>query len=225
MIDQLAIVRLLQLASPTLPVGSYTYSQGLEWAVEFGDVQDEATTLKWIEGLLTQVIGQYEVPLLAALITAWDGGDQNAAKHLNEEFLASRETAELRAETVQMGYSLRYLATEIPDLQVHPAVYEMDKIAYPTIWAAWASAWQIPGPAAVQAFVWSWCESQVMAAIKTVPLGQSAGQRLLIKLGASIPAIVLAGFELPQDAWNNFAPGYALACCSHETQYTRLFRS
>ncbi|MGA9394968.1 MAG: urease accessory UreF family protein, partial [Azonexus sp.] len=105
----LQLARLLQLASPALPVGAYTYSQGLEWAVESGIICDEATAGRWIADLMQHGIGCFEAPLVAALMTAWSAGDTADIANLNAEFLASRESAELRAETAQRGFSLRRL--------------------------------------------------------------------------------------------------------------------
>lgn len=223
--DNLALLRLLQLASPALPVGAYTYSQGVEWAVESGLIHNEATTLAWIGGVLENSIGLFEAPLLARLHTAWLEDDQAEAWRLNAEFLSSRETGELRAETVQMGYSLRRLAGALPNLPLRSALDSEEEIAFPTVWAAMAAAWEIPIPAALAAYLWSWCEGQILAAVKTVPLGQSAGQRLLVTLGGHIPAVVTRALTLPEDAWSNFAPGFAIASSRHEIQYCRLFRS
>ncbi|MGB9355479.1 MAG: urease accessory UreF family protein, partial [Azonexus sp.] len=98
MSDSLQLARLLQLASPALPVGAYTYSQGLEWAVECGVIRDEATAGRWIADLLDHGIGQFEAPLVFALMAAWTAADTGEIARLNDEFLASRESAELRAE-------------------------------------------------------------------------------------------------------------------------------
>lgn len=225
-----ALARLLQLASPALPVGAYTYSQGLEWAVEDGIVGDQASAEAWIGGLLEHGVGAFEAPLLAALHGAWSTADGGEAGRLNDLFLASRETAELRAETVQMGYSLRRLVHELGELGGLPGaaldgIDGIDQIAFPTVWAAVAVAWQIAPGAALTAYLWSWCENQTMAALKSVPLGQAAGQRLLLLLGSRIGAVVERALALPEDEWSNFAPAFAIACCRHETQYSRLFRS
>ncbi len=225
MTDPLSLIRLLQLASPALPVGAYTYSQGLEWGVESGEIHDEATTLIWIGGLLEYNVGQLEAPLLAALLAAWENSDEGEVRRLNREFLASRETAELRAESLQMGYSLQRMAEALPDLYIAPLLTGEAKVAFPTVWAALATAWKISPSAAVHAYLWSWCENQVMAAVKIVPLGQSAGQRLLAILGARIPAVAAHALTLPEEQWCNFAPGLAITSCLHETQYSRLFRS
>ena len=221
----LALPRLLQLASPALPVGAYTYSQGLEWAVEAGVVRDQKTAGQWIAGLLEQGIGRFEAPLTACLQRAWAAGETGDIERLNGEFLASRESAELRAETVQMGYSLRRLLHELEDFPLPPAFDALPEVAFPTGWALAAAVWEIPLADSLAAYLWSWCENQVMAALKAVPLGQAAGQRVLLVLGGRIPAVVQQALVLPEAEWSNFAPGLALASSRHETQYSRLFRS
>ncbi|HRE16067.1 MAG TPA: urease accessory protein UreF [Rhodocyclaceae bacterium] len=224
----LALARLLQLASPALPVGAYTYSQGLEWAVECGDVRDEASAGAWIVDLLRHAIGRFEAPLVAALMRAWADGNTEEVTRLNAEFLASRESAELRAETVQMGFSLRRLIADLRDEALTPVastLQPLPEVAFPTAWAGIAQAWGIPVADAVQAYLWSWAENQVMAALKAVPLGQAAGQRLLAALGAQLPALAEQALNLPEAAWANLTPAFAIASARHETQYSRLFRS
>ncbi|MGC4090777.1 MAG: urease accessory protein UreF [Polyangiaceae bacterium] len=228
MAPDLALPRLLQLASPALPVGAYTYSQGLEWAVEQGTIRNEADAGHWIGGLLEQGIGRFEAPLLAALMAAWQAGDGAEVARLNGDFLASREAAELRAETVQMGFSLTRLLRDLgqaPLAAVAGAAEALGEAAFPTVWAGVAAAWNIPPAAALTAYLWSWAENQVMAALKAVPLGQAAGQRLLAALGERLPDLAARAAVLPESAWSNFTPAFAIACARHETQYSRLFRS
>jgi urease accessory protein len=228
MSDSLRLTRLLQLASPTLPVGAYTYSQGLEWAVESGVIRDEATAGRWIADLLDHGIGQFEAPLVFALMAAWTAGDLAEVECLNAEFLASRETAELRAETAQMGFSLRRLLRDLRDDSlsgVAAGIEDFPEVAFPVAWSGIAAAWRISPDAAVTAYLWSWAENQVLAALKAVPLGQAAGQRLLADLGGRIPAAAVNAQNRPKSAWSNFTPGFAIACARHETQYSRLFRS
>ena len=228
MSPQLQLARLLQLASPALPVGAYTYSQGLEWAVESGVIRDETTAGRWIADLLQHGIGRYEAPLVFALMAAWTATDTPEITRLNAEFLASRESAELRAETAQMGFSMRRLLRDLRDeslSSIAAAVDALPEVAFPTVWAGIAAAWQIDPQAALTAYLWSWAENQVMAALKAVPLGQAAGQRLLAGLGQQSPAVAVDARKLPETGWSNFTPAFAIACARHETQYSRLFRS
>lgn len=225
----LPLVRLLQLASPALPVGAYTYSQGLEWAVECGRVKTEADTQRWIGDLLEWSVARFEAPLVACLLEAWAQGDDDTVRRLNDDFVASRETSELRAETVQMGYSLVRMLVELDAWSSLPGwrarLQTLDTPAFPTAWTAAAAAWKVPVADALAAYLWAWLENQVMAAVKTVPLGQSAGQRMLAVLGARIPDLVPLAIALPEGDWSNYTPGLALASSHHETQYSRLFRS
>jgi len=224
----LQLARLLQLASPALPVGAYTYSQGLEWAVESGVISNEATAGHWITDLMQHGIGRYEAPLVSALMQAWTAGDGAEIARLNNEFLASRESAELRAETAQMGFSLNRLVRDLRDpglASVESTLSNLGEIAFPTGWAGLAACWKIAPEAALTAYLWSWAENQVMAALKAVPLGQAAGQRLLAELGGRIPAVAVDAQKLPEMQWSNFTPAFAIACARHETQYSRLFRS
>ena len=226
--NSLALIRLLQLASPALPVGAYTYSQGLEWAVESGRVSDESSAGQWIGDLLSRSIGRFEAPLLVQLMLHWANGHTEEIQRLNADFLASRESAELRAESLQMGYSLNRLLDDLRDPELAPTravLSELPEIAFPTVWAGLAAAWQIETLAAVSAYLWSWAENQVMAALKAVPLGQAGGQRLLAELGRSIPAVAEIAMQLPEAAWSNFTPAFAICSVRHETQYSRLFRS
>ncbi|MBK7658216.1 MAG: urease accessory protein UreF [Betaproteobacteria bacterium] len=219
-----ALVRLLQLASPALPVGAYSYSQGLEAAVEAGLVKDAAGAERWIGEVLSLSVASLEAPLLARLMAAFAADDPAAASRWNDEFLASRESAELRAETVQMGYSLRRLAKEL-DFGGAGALEPLDEVSFPAAFAAVANAWAIAPEDAVTAYLWAWIENQVMAALKAVPLGQTDGQRVLLALGDRLPAAVQAALALHDEDLANFAPGLALLSSRHETQYSRLFRS
>ena len=221
------LTRLLQLASPALPVGAYAYSQGLEWAVESAVIKDEASALSWIGDLLQWNIGRFEAPLLAQMMRACNAHDTERLAQLNTRFLASRETAELRAETVQMGYSLTRLLGELgaeglPALELARALVTP---SYPAVWACTAAAWQIEESAALTAYLWAWVENQTLAALKAVPLGQASGQRIMLLLGARIAPLVEQARDLAEADYSNFAPGFAIACSQHETQYSRLFRS
>ncbi len=222
----LPLVRLLQLASPILPIGAYSYSQGLERAVEDGVVHDAASAQAWIGDVLELVVARGEAALAWRLLRA-AGRDWNAFAHWNAWFRASRETAELRAETEQMGSSLARLALDLGllDAPARDALPALAPVTLPAAFALAARGFALPASAALAGYVWAWLENQVLAAVKLVPLGQVAGQRMLMALGASLPQAVAAAAALADDDIATFAPGFALACARHETQYTRLFRS
>jgi urease accessory protein len=223
----LPLVRLLQLASPALPIGAYSYSQGLEWVVGQGDVRDAATAQLWIGDLLEHVMACGEAAIAWRLLVAAERSDWQAVTGWNAWFRASRETGELRAETEQMGGSLARLAVDL-DLLDAPARGALPALAPVTLPAAFALAARgsgVPADAALVAYLWSWLENQVLAAVKLAPLGQVAGQRMLAALGARIPAAAATAMGVADDDVSTFAPGLALASARHETQYTRLFRS
>jgi len=223
----LPLVRLLQLASPALPIGAYSYSQALERVVEDGAVRDAATAQAWILDLLELVVARAEAPVEWRLLAEARDGDWQGFATWNTWYRCSRETAELRAETEQMGGSLAKLASDLDlfDGQVSEAAAAVSPITLPAAFALAAHGFGIPPQAALTAYVWSWLENQVLAAVKLVPLGQVAGQRMLTTLGATIPAVVEAAMAMTDDDLSTFAPAFALASARHETQYTRLFRS
>ena len=227
MSTDLALARLLQLASPALPVGAYSYSQGLEAAVEAGLVRDAASAATWIGEVLAYAVARLEAPVWWRLHAAWCAGELQRVAHWNELFCSTRESAELRAETLQMGYSLQRLllglgAFDAPSLAQLRGVAD---ISFPAAFAFAVAQWEIPARSALIAYLWAWLENQVMAALKSVPLGQTDGQRLLLSLAALLPGIADAACALADDDLCNYTPGYAILCSQHETQYSRLFRS
>ncbi|HVO95083.1 MAG TPA: urease accessory UreF family protein [Terriglobales bacterium] len=225
--SDLRLVRLLQLVSPTLPVGAYSYSQGLESAVDAGVVRAVADAESWIGDMLEYAVVRMEAPLLLRLIDYWSARSYTDVVRWNDLFLASRETAELRAETIQMGYSLKRLLMEMEgrDEETRAPLTRMEEMAFPTAFAFAAARWQIPAQPALVAYLWAWLENQVMAAIKIVPLGQTDGQRILLKIGERLPAIAELAATIHDDDLGTFAPHLAILSSRHETQYSRLFRS
>ena len=217
-------VRLLQLASPSLPVGAYSYSQGLEAAVEAGIVHDAASASAWIGDVLAISLQAMEAPIFLRLVAAWEARDSEGARRWNEEFIASRESAELRAETLQMGYSLRTL---IGSLGIADAgdLDAFEELAYPAAFAFAVAAWQIDAREALSAYLFAWIENQVLASLKCVPLGQTDGQRVLLDLAQRIASTVETAAALGDHELSSLAPGLALLCARHETQYSRIFRS
>lgn len=227
MADTLALSRLLQLASPMLPVGAYTYSQGLEWAIESGEVHDFHTALNWVRAVLIHYQARFELPVLQRLYHAWQQQDLAAVETWNAFYAAGRDTAEAWAETHQMGYSLVRLVQSLDDLSptLSAQLSQLAAPTFPAVYAALAQHWKIPLPDALQAYAWGWLENQASATMKAVPLGQVAGQKMLLALGAVLPEIVAQAMVLPEEEISNFNPLLSLAGCLHETQYSRLFRS
>jgi len=221
-----ALVRLMHLASPMLPIGAYSYSQGLEWAVDEGTVRDAATAERWIGDLLDHVLPHGEGAVTWRLMRSAQESDWPAWAHWNAWFRASRETAELSAETEQTGSSLLRLldSLELIDVEVRDAL-PPTPITLPAAFSLAARGLGLGADAALTAYLWAWLENQVLCAMKSVPLGQVAGQKLLLRLGERIPHIVLEAKCTPDDDMTSFAPGLAIASSRHETQYTRLFRS
>jgi urease accessory protein len=220
----------LQLASTSLPVGAFSYSQGLEWAIEAGLVHDEATANQWLATTLDAGVGAWDATWVARLVEAWHQEDPSAIQSLCERFLASRETRELYAETRQMGRSMLELLRDdasvpAPMLALLERLEEEELLAYPAAWTALACHRGVGIEDAVIAYLWAWLESAVLAALKAIPLGQKAGQRLLLALGARLDDIATRAIARPLDACSNLLPGFTLASMHHETQYTRLFRS
>ncbi len=205
------LARLLQLASPALPVGAYSYSGGLESACEAGVVTDAASAQRWIGDVMEFSVARMELPMLFRMIQTQDW---------NEMFLASRESAELRAETVQMGYSLNRLFKDLGLGEV-----PVEEPSFPAAFAYAAAKWNIEPEAAMQAYLWAWLENQVMAAVKAVPLGQTDGQRILLSLGDRVSSLAKKAMQMKDEDVGNFAPGLAMLSARHETQYSRLFRS
>jgi urease accessory protein len=217
--------RLLQLASQALPIGGFSYSNGLESAIEAKRVTDSASAGAWIVDVLRFSIVPFDVPLLEDMTRAWIQDDFGTVRKLNDEFLASRESAELRAAAVQMGYSLRMLCTALPDLTLRwlDVLNALEEPGLPCVWAALGVSWSIDLEDLVSGYVWAFIENQTLAAVKAVPLGQSAAQKMLGEVSAR--ATVLLATPRISAPWTNFAPGLAVLSALHETQYSRLFRS
>ena len=225
--DPAALVRLLHLASPALPIGAYSYSQGLEWMVEAGAVHDAPSLRGWIADILQNVMASGEAPVLWRLLAAAQNNDIAAFAQWNAWFRASREGAELRAETLQMGGSLVKLLADLDvlDRAARDAIAAAEPLTLPAAFALAAHGWAMAPADAVTAYLWSWLENQILVALKTMAIGQVAGQKLLLSIGAAIPAIVASSRAVADNDISSFAPGLAIASARHETQYSRLFRS
>ncbi|SDO74772.1 urease accessory protein [Halomonas shengliensis] len=229
--DDLALLGLLQLVSPALPIGAFAFSQGLESAFELGWVNDEASLGDWLEGVLEDGLTRCELPALARLHAAWSEGDGAAIAAWDAWLAANRETAELAAEDARLGAalarllgSLALLPADLPEGE--PALPALPAGAgYVTLFAWAARVRGVPLRPALLGFAWAWLENQLAVACKALPLGHTAAQRLVERLRPALVAAVDEALALPDDALGPALPGLALASALHETQYSRLFRS
>ena len=221
---QMALLRLMQLTSPSLPVGAFAYSQGLEAAVEVGLLTDRDSAGRWILDIMKNGLARLELPLFYRLYTAWQAGDELTVKRYNAELFAQRETRELRAEDAHMGGALARLLTEL-DMPEAKAWKGNPKASFTTLFALGCMKWQIEVDQAAHGFLWSWLENQVAAAIKLVPLGQTDGQKLIGELLPHIPDLLAKAKMLTDDEIGASLPLLAILSGQHETQYSRLFRS
>jgi urease accessory protein len=217
-----SLLHLLQFASPALPIGGYSYSQGLEAALEQGLVTDARSARAWMVSYLHEVMAQWDGALFWRLLKAFEARDAAAVALWSECFLASRDTFESRAETVQMGYSLTRL---IAELGVADVTVLGEEVSMPAAFACAVDALDIPHEEALLALLFTWLENQVLVCVKSVPLGQVAGQRLLLSLRPELERAAQTARTLPDEALSNWAPGLSMLSMRHEVQHGRLYRS
>ena len=220
----LSDLRLYQLISPALPIGGFTYSQGLEWAVEAKWVSDKDTLENWLAGLLDHSIATLELPVLMRLHQAFSDSDEVAVVRWSQYLLASRETMELRKEERQRGAALARLLpsldVNIPDeLATTISGNQLAGIALA------ANCWAIDPVKTMTGYAWSWLENSVTAGVKLIPLGQTHGQQILLQLAQKIPTAIETAMAIPETEIGSSTPALAIASSNHEKQYTRLFRS
>lgn len=224
-----SLLQLIWLASPALPVGGFSYSEGLEAAVEWAGVATEEGARDWLLDQLWLTQSRADLAVLGPALAAWRAGDFERAAELNAWVLAARETSELRLQTEQMGKSmLDWLRNRhAGDAAAQPA---LDALAhttptYPIAFALAAAPTQAGAREVTLAYAFGWAENLVQAALKAVPLGQSAGQRILARLAGDIPAAVDAALACGDGERQAFSPMLAILSAQHEAQYSRLFRS
>jgi len=221
------LMRLMWLASPALPVGGFSYSEGVEAAVEAGHVRDEASAGRWVLDQLALSLGRADLPLVAQAFGAWQSSELARVTALNDWVRCTRESSEFRQQTEQMGRSLHdWLRQRTPG---DKRVAFLGQLAPAPTWpVAFALAALHAGGTAREALIacaFGWAENMVQAALKAVPLGQSAGQRILEQAIEAIGPVVDAALATPDDARQAFTPMLAILSAQHEAQYSRLFRS
>ncbi len=218
------LLRLMHLVSPSLPVGGFTYSQGIEWAVEAGWIRTAEDLEDWLRDQLNHSIATLDLPLLGRMQAAAVERDADAMGRWVDWLLAARETAELRAEESNRGRALADLLVAWSlrrALDWKPILARSQAAGF----AFAAASWDVPPRTAAAGYAWGWLENLVLAAVKIVPLGQTQGQLALSRLVAEIPALVDRALTLPVDEIGASSPALAIASSAHESQYTRLFRS
>lgn len=222
-----ALLSLLQLASPSLPVGAYSYSQGLESAIERGLVRDAASAQAWIADQLQLAVAPCEAAVCWRLLQAFERRDRAAVRYWTDWLCAARDTAEFRAETIQMGYSLAKLIKDlgIATPELLELLYQRSELPFATAWACACVALQLPLQHSLLAMLYAWVENQVLVCVKSVPLGQVAGQRLLLALQPQVAEAAELACSLADDQLSNWTPGLSMLSMLHEQQYSRLYRS
>lgn len=215
------------LASPALPVGGFSYSEGLEAAVESALVTNEAQTRTWLLDQLHLGLARSELAVMHRAFLAWQRDDAATIAELNDWMVATREASEMRLQTEQMGRSLvEWLKNRgVDDTRVATLAALKPAPTWPVAFALAAAQTSAPVREALLSFAFGWAENMVQAALKAVPLGQSAGQRVLSALSAEIPAAVASAMQLTDSERRAHTPMLAILSAQHETQYSRLFRS
>ncbi len=218
------LLPLLQLVSPTLPIGAYAYSTGLESAVRANWVNDYASARNWIAELAAHNICFLDLPILSRLYVAWSDNDLDSVLKWSRILSASRETAELLAEDQHMGIALARLMS---DLGVERARDWKDSFDsnWATLFSLAACHWDISEDDMRLGYLWAWCDHQVAVAVKLIPLGQTDGQRMLLYLRDCIPNLVEHSRTICDAEIGQASPALAIGSALHEQQYSRLFRS
>ena len=222
------LLRLMWLASPALPVGGFSYSEGLEAAVDAGQVATEAQAGDWLLAQLRLAQTRADLAVAAQAHGAWAHGDTPRIEALNAWVLATRESAEFRLQAEQMGRSLvEWLRNgeQAGDARVAVCAALAPAPTWPVAYALATVLAQAPAREALLALAFGWAENMAQAAMKAVPLGQAAAQRMLARLAQAIPAAVDEALACGDDARQAHAPMLAILSARHETQYSRLFRS
>jgi urease accessory protein len=221
------LLRLLQLASPSLPVGAYSYSEGIEALVEAGKIQSQQALEHWLVQELRYGAVRLEAAVMVRAYSAAQIGDWERLNRWNHWLSAVRETEELRSQSFQMGRSLLHLfldlQTSVGSLDVK--FFQQKECHFAVVFGMVASNWQIDLQSATLGYLHSWATNLVSAGVKLIPLGQTAGQQLIWNLQPTFQQASEEILALQDDDLTNCGWGLALASMTHETQYSRLFRS
>jgi urease accessory protein len=226
-VNAATLLQLMRLASPSLPVGGFSYSEGIESAVETTHVSDEASAQRWLVDQLHLGLARSDLPLVAQALAAWRDGDGERIEALNQWFATTRESAEQRQQAEQMGRSLAvWLQHRDPaDARLRRLESLRPAPTWPVAFALAAADADASPRDMLVTFAAGWAENMVQATMKAVPLGQLAAQRILLALSSEIVPAVDAALLLPAADMQAFTPMLAILSAQHEVQYSRLFRS
>ena len=219
-----SLLKLIRLTSPSLPIGGYSYSQGLEFAISSGWVHDVSTASDWIQGLLKNSLINLDLPVLKKLYEAWQEFDTQRVGCWNDFLSANRDAFELQEEDRQIGKALARLLVDL-DLEEAKPFLNPPHCGFLTLYTLAAVRWNISLNDAAHGFLWMWAENKVLCAIKLIPLGQTDGQKILSAIIETISHVIMRGLDLPDEDIGYATPAQGIASALHETQYTRLFRS
>lgn len=222
--NNISLLRLLQIASPTLPTGAFSYSQGLEWAVEAGWIIDKVSFEQWLHEQLDGTMARQELPLLLRLYYSYLARDNNKALRLCSTVIAYRETSELRDEERQRGRATLALTSQL-NSEISAEDIPKSSACQLGAFAQYCAYENIPLDVAMQGYTYSWLDNQVMASVKLVPLGQTVGQQILYSLATQIGGCIATAKSVEDADIGYSNPAQLFASCQHETQYCRLFRS
>jgi urease accessory protein len=220
-----SLLALLQLVSPALPVGAYTYSEGIETLVQTNQITTALALEQWLVQELRYGAIRVEAMVLVRAYRAAVDLDVSQLQDWNQWISAFRETAELRQQSWQMGRSLSRLLEELQP-EAHALLRDWkDPCNFAVAFAVAAAGWQIDCPAAVLGYLHSWAANLINAGVRLIPLGQTQGQQLLLSLSSSLAETSQQALIAPDDQLECCSWGASLASMNHETLYSRLFRS
>ena len=216
----IGLLKLMQLVSTNLPVGGFSFSQGIESGCEFKWVTDKTQTRQWLATQIEHSLSYLELPVFFRIVNALQNNDSEQLNYWDSYLLANRETHELYLADSAMGQALRrlLLSLQVPCNVTNPC-------SFTTLFAIAVEHWQIEPTAGAIGFSWSWLENQIAAATKLVPLGQTQAQQLIGELQPLLPQAVKVAASLKDDELGASLPALAIASSLHEHQYSRLFRS
>ena len=233
-----SLLQLMWLASPALPIGGFSYSEGIEASVDAAYIATFSEANNWLIDQLHLCLERADLAVVAKAIPAWRRHDLDRVDELNNWVLQSRETSELRLQTEQMGRSMldwlrkqpsfhaNFLAEQdFSELNSSSTSAFLKSPTYPLVFALAASSTQASVRDCLMSFTFGWAENMTQAAVRAVPLGQTDGQRILANLTERIPTAVDAALRLQDSERQAFSPMLAILSSQHETQYSRLFRS